>query len=243
MTVHLLASAAVLERVLVVTAHPDDVDFGAAGTIATWTAAGVEVSYCVATFGDSGGYDDTPRREMSALREQEQRAAAAMVGVTDVTFLGYPDGRVHVDLNLRRDLTRQIRRVRPQRVLTHSPERNWKLFTVAHPDHLAVGEATLCAVYPDARNPHAHPELLDDEGLASWTVDEVWLTAARAPDHVVDVTDSFARKVAAVRAHASQTSHLDSLEESLRERLSRNASDGGLPGGRLAEAFQVVHTA
>ena len=113
---------------------------------------------------------------MPALREAEQRAAAAAVGVTDVTFLGYPDGQLAVTYELRRDISRQIRRVRPQLVLTSSPVRNFRRAAASHPDHLAIGEATLCAVYPDARNPFAHPELLAEEGLEAWAVPEVWMT-------------------------------------------------------------------
>jgi LmbE family N-acetylglucosaminyl deacetylase len=231
-----------VERVLVVVAHPDDIDFGVAGTIAGWTDAGVEVAYCLATYGDAGGFDDTPREQMPALREAEQRAAAKAVGVSDVTFLGYPDGRVYVDHDLRRDIARQIRRVRPQRVVCPSPERNWARIGPSHPDHLAVGEATLCAVYPDARNPFAHPELLADEGLAAWTVPEVWLSGGPRPNHYVDITDTFDRKLAALRAHTSQTGHLDDLEGMLRRWLTLNAAAGGLPEGRLAEAFQFVPT-
>jgi LmbE family N-acetylglucosaminyl deacetylase len=231
------------ERVLVVTAHPDDVDFGSAGSIAAWTAAGVEVAYCIATYGDAGGFDNTPRAEMPRLREAEQRAAAAEVGVTDITFLGYPDGRVYVTHELRRDITRQIRRVRPQRVLTQSPERNWQRIAPSHPDHLAVAEATMCAVYPDARNPFAHPELLAQEGLAAWTVPEVWLTGGPQPDHWVDVTDVFDRKLAALRAHASQTAHMgDGLETMLREWHGANARAAGFGPDRLAEAYQVLLT-
>ena len=233
-----------VERVLVVTAHPDDVDFGAAGTVAAWTAAGVRVAYCIATFGDAGGFDDTPRAEMPVLRESEQRAAAAAVGVTDVTFLGYPDGRLYVTHELRRDITRQIRRVRPQVLLTSTPERNYQRIAPSHPDHLAVGEAALCAVYPDARNPFAHPELLAEEGLAAWTVPEVWLMGGQRADRWVDITEVFDRKLAALRAHVSQTAHLGAgLETMLREWNGGNALAGRLPAGRLAEAYQVVPTA
>lgn len=231
------------ERVLVVTAHPDDVDFGSAGSIALWTAAGVQVAYCIATYGDAGGFDDTPREEMPLLREAEQRAAAAEIGVTDVTFLGHQDGRVYVTHELRRDIARQIRRVRPQRVLTQSPQRNWQRIAPSHPDHLAVGEATMCAVYPDARNPFAHPELLAEEGLEAWTVPEVWLSGGPQPDHWVDVTDVFDRKLAALKAHVSQTAHMgDGLETMLREWHGANAKLGGFGPGRLAEAYQVVPT-
>lgn len=231
-----------VERALVVAAHPDDVDFGAAATIAGWVDSGIEVRYCLVTRGDAGGYDDTPRERMPALREEEQRAAAAEVGVKEVTFLGYPDGQVYLNHELRRDLTRQIRRFRPDRVLTHSPERHWQRIGISHPDHLAVGEAALCAVYPDARNQFAHPELLTGEGLAAWTVREVWLMGAPEPDHVVDVTDTFDRKVAALRRHASQTSHMPDLAGMIRGWLTFGAARGGLPDGRLGEMFQVVPT-
>ena len=209
--------------------------------MAAWTEAGVEVAYCVVTYGDAGGFDETPRERMPLLREAEQRAAAKVLGVTDVTFLGHPDGRVYVTHELRRDIARQIRRVRPQLVLTQSPQRNWQRIAPSHPDHLAVGEATLSAVYPDARNRFAHPELLADEGLDAWVVPEVWLMGGPQPDHFVDVTDTFGRKIEALQAHASQTSHLD-LDTMLRTWHAANALTGGLPDGRLAEAYQVVVT-
>src|SRR6266487_4122070 len=111
-----------VQRALVIIAHPDDVDFGAAGTVATWTAAGIEVSYCIVTDGDAGGFDpNVPRPEIPGIRRAEQTAAAKVVGVNDLAFLGYPDGRVLATLELRRDLAREIRRVRPQRVLCPSP--------------------------------------------------------------------------------------------------------------------------
>lgn len=232
------------ERVLVVTAHPDDVDFGAAGSVASWTKAGVEVAYCVCTSGDAGGFDDTPRERMRVLREEEQRAAAAAAGVSDVTFLGFPDGRLTASVELRRDITREIRRCRPDRVVTQSPEIYWQQIIASHPDHRAAGEATLAAIYPDSRNPYAHPELLEDEGLEAWTVPQLWLMAAPLEriNHYVDVTDTFDAKVAALRAHRSQTGHMTGLEDMLRNWLGIVAQRGGLPAGRLAEAYQVVDT-
>lgn len=231
-----------VERALVVTAHPDDVDFGAAGTVATWTKAGIEVAYCICTSGDAGGFDDTPREAMPALREAEQRAAAAEVGVSDLEFLGYLDGRLTVSLELRRDLSRVIRRLRPQRVLTHSPEFFWPRLGASHPDHRAVGEATLDAVYPDARNPFAHPELLAEEGLEPWTVLEVWLMSApeERRNHAVDVTDVVEAKLAALRAHESQTAHMDGLDDRIRTWLAATASQYGLGADRLGEVFQVI---
>jgi LmbE family N-acetylglucosaminyl deacetylase len=233
-----------IQRVLVIAAHPDDVDFGSAGTVARWTDAGVSVGYCVVTDGDAGGHDDSvPRAEIPALRRKEQTAAAACVGVHDLRFLGYSDGRVEPTLALRRDLARVIRQVRPDVVVCPTPERNYARMPPSHPDHRAVGSAALDAVYPDARNPYAFPELRADEGLEAWTVREVWLQGGIAPNHYVDVTDTFARKIAALRAHESQTGHMDQLEEFLRGWLSRAAAQAGLPEGHLAESFQVISTA
>lgn len=232
-----------VERALVVVAHPDDLDFGAGGTIAAWTAAGIEVSYCICTDGDAGGFDPSvPRDQIGAIRQGEQRAAGKELGVEDITFLGYPDGRLMVTVELRRDISRVIRQKRPQRLMMQSPERNWQRIGASHPDHLAAGEAAIAAVYPDARNPFAHLELAA-EGHQAWTVPEVWvMTTGDQADRWVDVTDTFDRKLAALRAHASQTAHMEDLEGMLRGWLSLNARAGGLPEGRLAEAFRVVST-
>ncbi len=136
-----------------------------------------------------------------------------------------------------------IRQVRPDRVVCPTPERNYARIGTSHPDHRAVGSAALDAVYPDARNPFAFPELHAEEGLEAWTVREVWLPGGLAPNHYVDVTDTFGRKVAALRAHESQTGQMDGLEGFLRGWLARAAAQGGLPEGRLAESFQVIDTA
>ncbi|MDQ1383041.1 MAG: hypothetical protein QOG65_420, partial [Actinomycetota bacterium] len=168
-----------VERVLAVVAHPDDIDFGWAGSVAVMTDAGIEVAYCLVTDGDAGGAETgTPRGEMAALRRDEQRAAAAIVGVHELHFLGYADGRVEPTLDLRRDITRVIRRLRPDRVVTQSPDRNWDRIYASHPDHLATGEAAVAAVYPDARNRWAHPEL-EAEGLEPWTVPALWMGLGR----------------------------------------------------------------
>ena len=234
-----------VERALVVTAHPDDVDFGAAGTIASWTAAGTVVTYCLVTSGDAGGFDDTPREQMAALREAEQREAAAAVGVTDLVFLGHRDGAVTMTPELRRDIARVVRRVRPHRLLTQSPEWFWERLGASHPDHRATGEAALVAVYPDARNPFAHPELLADEGLEPWTVPETWLMACppERVNHVVDVGPTIGAKLAALRAHRSQTAHRDDLEDLIRRVTAANAERFGSDDERYAEVFQIVNTA
>ncbi len=231
-----------IKRALVVVAHPDDVDFGVAGTVATWTDAGTEVTYLICTDGDAGGFDPAVAREdIAGIRQDEQRAAAKEVGVSDVRFLGYPDGQLLPSWDLRRDLSRVIRQVRPERLVMQSPEINWERIAASHPDHRAAGEATLCAVYPDARNPYTHTTLLQDEGLEAWTVHDLWvMTAGAGANHWVDVTDTFDRKVAALRAHVSQTGHMEDLEGLLRGWLGANAHAGGLPEGRLAESFRVV---
>lgn len=229
-------------RILVVTAHPDDVDFGAAGSVATWTAAGLEVAYCVVTDGEAGGFDpDVPRSEIPGIRRAEQTAAAMAVGVTDVTFLGYPDGRLTVTMDLRRDISRMIRRFRPQRVVCQSPQRVWDRIGASHPDHMAVGEATVCAVYPDARNPFAHPELAV-EGWEAWVVPETWVMAHPVPNRWVDITGAWDRKLAALSCHVSQITDLTSLEERVRGWAAAAAGAGNLPDGHLAEAFMVVAT-
>ena len=229
-----------VQRVLVVTAHPDDVDFGASGTVAGWVDRGIEVTYCVITDGDAGGFDpDVPRSEIPGIRRREQVAAAAAAGVTDVRFLGYRDGELTVTHGLRRDISRVIRQVRPQRLLIQTPERNWERIPATHPDHMAGGEAAIQAVYPDARNPFAHPSLLQDEGLDAWSVSEVWLMGHPTQNHHVDITDTFPRKVAALREHESQTGHLPDLEGFVRGWAERTAEAAGLDAGRLAEAFFV----
>lgn len=231
-----------VERILVVAAHPDDVDFGCAGSVAEWTRQGIQVSYCIVTDGDAGGFDEAVSRpDMARIRHEEQTAAAAEVGVTELHWLGHPDGQLTASLALRRDISRVIRQVKPQRVITQSPQRNYLRIFASHPDHLAAGEATLCAVYPDSRNPFAFPELLAD-GLEPHTVPEVWLMGGPEPDVAVDVTDTFAQKLAALRCHASQVGHRDDIEELLRTFLSANAKAQGMPDGHLAEIFRRIST-
>jgi LmbE family N-acetylglucosaminyl deacetylase len=229
-------------RILVVTAHPDDVDFGAAGSVARWVREGSQVTYCVVTDGDAGGFDpNVPRSEIAPLRRAEQTAAAKEVGVTDLVWLGYPDGRLVTSIELRRDIARVIRQVRPSRVVSQSPQREWTRIAASHPDHLAAGEATICAVYPDSRNPFAFPELAA-EGLEAHVVDEVFIMGGPDPDTFVDVTDTFDQKIAALLAHRSQTAQHTDLPGFLRGWLEQNAVRGGLPPGRLAEVFRRLDT-
>lgn len=231
-----------IERVLVVVAHPDDVDFGAAGTVANLTDAGVQVTYCIVTDGEAGGSDRTmERHEMAHLRRAEQTAAAACVGVNDLVFLGHPDGRVVADLHLRRDISRVIREVRPDVVIHQSPEIDYDRIFASHPDHRAAGEAALAAVYPDSRNPFAFPELLA-AGLEPWTVREVWMTAHPSTTDVVDVTEQIDRKLSALLCHTSQHPDPAAMQVRVSTWMGLLATRNGLPEGRLAEGFRVLAT-
>ena len=230
-----------VERILVVTAHPDDLDFGAGGTIAQWTAKGIAVSYCICTNGDQGGIDPTVTREqMKQIRRSEQRAAGVVLGVSDIHFLDYRDGWLTPTIELRKDIVRVIRKVRPQRMLIQSPERNWNRLGASHPDHLAAGEAAIQAIYPDSGNPFAFEDLLHDEKLEPWEINEAWVMMSDGHDHHVDITDTFDKKMDALRAHVSQTAHAENLEERIREWGTKNGEAAGLTDGRMAETFRIV---
>jgi len=230
-----------ITKALFVVAHPDDIDFGMGGTVAVLTNMGVHVSYCLVTSGDAGGDASTHTKpERAAIREREQRAAAAVLGVHDLTFLGFADGTVEVTLELRKEIAKVMRTVRPDLVVTQNPERNWQSIYGSHPDHMAAGEATLRAVYPDARNPHFFPELLE-EGFVPHTVPQMWVGTA-TPNLLVDVTDTIEQKIAALREHDSQVGHRDDLADTIREWGARNAETWGLEGGRLAEGFRKIST-
>ena len=230
-----------ITRVVVVTAHPDDVDFGASGTVASLTASGISVTYCICTDGDAGGFDDTVDRSViPGIRRQEQREAAEIVGVHDVRFLGYKDGYLEPTHDVQRDIVRVLRQIQPQLVITQSPERNWDRLPASHPDHMAAGEATARALYPAVRNPYAYPELRNEEGLEAWTVTWLWLMGATETNHWVDISAQFSKKLQALKAHESQTAHMTELETMLRNWATMQAQSAGLPTGHLAEGFKQV---
>jgi LmbE family N-acetylglucosaminyl deacetylase len=232
-----------IRRALAIVAHPDDIDFGMAGTIAVLTRQGVDVSYCLVTSGDAGGDGSThTKEERASFREAEQTAAAAAVGVSALSFLRWPDGQVEVNLELRKALSRVIRQYQPDLVLTQSPDRNYERVHASHPDHMAAGEATLRAVYPDARNPHAFPELVE-EGHLPHVVPTVWISGATSPNLMVDITDTFEAKIAALRSHVSQVGDREDLEVFMRQWAMTNAATHGITDGRLVETFRVVNTA
>lgn len=231
-----------IERALAVMAHPDDVDFGAAGTVAALTDAGVEVVYCLVTDGQAGGFDHSiPRDEMATIRRREQTDAAAKVGVTDLRFLGHMDGSVVADLDLRHDISAVIRDVRPQVVITQNPLRNLDSTYGSHPDHIATGEATFAAVYPDARNPFAFTGRPITE-VEDWSVDEIWIAFGPDAEGIVDITDQLDRKIDALMCHASQHRDPAGMEARVRTWWQGIAAQHGLAEGASAEAFRVVDT-
>ena len=228
-------------RVLCVAAHPDDLDFALAGTVALWTDKGIEVSYVICTDGQAGGFDlETPRDQVADIRRSEQLEAAAIVGVEDVRFLGGMDGELGVTPGLVHDITAAIRRARPERVVIPSPERDWQRIGRSQPDHLAAGEAAIRAIYPAARNPFAFPALFD-QGLEPWTIAETWVMAHPTSNHVVDVTDTFDRLLKAILAHRSQHLEPHTIEDRMRGFLGARGEAAGMPG-RLVEAFFVTAT-
>lgn len=231
-----------IKRVLVVMAHPDDCDFGAGGTIAQWTARGIEVSYCIITNGDQGGEESgIPLEEMAKVRQKEQRDAGAALGVSEITYLNYRDGWLMPSIELRKEIVKAIRIAKPDRMVVQSPERNWERIYASHPDHLAAGETAIQAVYPDARNPFAFTDL-KEAGLEPWRVREVWITGSPTPNHFVDITDTFSKKMDALHAHVSQTAHNSELEDMVRSWGEKNAEAQGLAQGRIAEIFKVIST-
>jgi len=218
-----------LERVLVVISHPDDAEFGAGATIAALHARGARVDYVVTTDGGKGTEDPAVTSEqLAATRIAEQRAAADVLGVSEIVHLGYPDGYLTPSLELRRDIVRQIRRFRPDLVIAQNPQRrvDGNPF-IAHPDHLATGEATLSAVYPAARDRLNFPELLA-EGLEPWKARQVLVTGVERPNLWVDVGDQMETAFAALRCHTSQIGDAESVERRIRERASEVGAEVGM---------------
>jgi LmbE family N-acetylglucosaminyl deacetylase len=225
-------------RLMLIAAHPDDADFGPAATVARWIDAGSEGWLVCCTSGDAGAEDpDTDPLELAALREREQRAAADIVGYRGVTFLHQPDGALANDLILREHLVREIRTFRPDAVLATDPE---ALFYddsgVNHTDHRAAGFAAVDAVYPAARNPMAFPWLAR-QGLAKHDVRRLYLFWSNKPNAWVDVSDTLERKIAALRAHASQIHEPDKVDGWVRDAATER---GRKIGATAAEAFRVI---
>jgi len=233
-----------IHRAMSVGAHPDDAEFGCAGTLAKLAADGVEVTVVVCTAGNRGGEGDRTEDELARVRAEEQAAANEILGVSRYINLGYDDGSLLPTLELRKDLTRVIRQHRPNLVITHNPVRNFSSIGGNHPDHLASGEATFAAIYPTARNPMALPELLA-EGLEKWVVDWVYVMGQtqETPNLFVDITGTVQKKADALLAHKSQLGEWAGKYafSSARESGER-AAGAGFPGIEYAEEFLKLFT-
>ncbi len=221
--------------VMVVAPHADDAEFGAAGTVARWTREGRKVVYVIITNGDKGTTDRHLAPEvLAAMRKQEQRAAARVLGVEQVVFMGYPDQGLEDTSEFRRDIVRQIRIHRPETVMTADPYRRY----LWHRDHRVAGQVVMDAVYPFARDHLAYPELIA-EGLEPHKVREILFWAAEDINYKVDITETFSIKLAALQCHESQVRELGipDLESWLRQRCEAMAE--GEPY-ELAEGFHRV---
>ncbi|GAB4517035.1 MAG: PIG-L family deacetylase [Anaerolineae bacterium] len=219
------------ERVMVIAAHPDDPEFGCAGTVVKWAQAGRKITYVLLTSGDKGSHDpDLRPGRLAALREEEQKAAAKELGVQEILFLRHPDGLLENTLELRRQLAYLIRQHKPHIVMTIDPWRHYQL----HPDHRAAGMAALDALW-SAREWYIFPEqLVGDE--APWRVREVYLFWTDHPDYWEDITPCIDRRIAALARHASQVG-LDI--DKLSERIRNAAKEAGKQAGyEYAEAFK-----
>lgn len=231
-------------RAMVIMAHPDDAEFICAGTIARWTAAGSEVVFVLGTSGDKGSDDpNISSEQLIQIREAEQEEAARILGVRHVEFLRYRDAELEPNLDLRLAITRMIRKHRPDAVICQDPTARWAgQGYIQHPDHLAMGEAALAAIFPSARDRLTFPQLLA-EGLEPHKVTEVYLSGAKEPDIWIDITDSFETKLQALAAHKSQIGEWD-FASMLRQWAQDTAAQArlqGFPGAEsmvLAEAFK-----
>ena len=222
-------------RVAVITAHPDDSEFGAAGTIAKLVQEGAEVAYVIATNGNKGSGDRTMTSErLVRIRQDEQRAAARTLGVERVHFLGYEDGEVEDTRELRRDVSREIRRWRPDLVICQSPNRTYNL-GFSHRDHRIVGGVVLDCVYPLSRDHLAFPELLPE--FEPHKVKQVYVMQWQNPQIVVDIGDVIDLKLRALACHASQFADFKAVEKRVRE---RSGEIGKAKGYAFAESFDHI---
>jgi len=226
------------QRLMVIAAHPDDIEFTVAGTVAKWVRAGTRARYVLVTSGDAGSHQpDITRERLARIREKEQRAAAQVVGVDEVVFLGYHDGEVEPTLALRRDLVREIRRFRPDTVMCYDPTR---LFVgdryINHPDHRAVGQAALDAIAPAAAMPLVFVELRE-EGLEPHRVKEVLVASTPDPDIWIETTDTIGLKIEALRQHASQFPDGWDPSEMVRKWASESGAQVGVS---YAETFRRI---
>lgn len=225
--------------VLVILAHPDDPEFFCGGTLAQWIAAGHTVHYCLLTCGDKGSDDrQLNSAELCAMRLDEQRAAARVLGVESVRFLDFPDGYLVPDIELRRSITRVIRQVRPDILVTCDPTNLYiRNIRINHPDHRAAGQAVLDAVFPAAGNHRYFPELFEQEGLEPHMPREIWVSLPVEPQVEIDITEVLPLKLTALLEHRSQIGDPDDFQERMR---ARHTIESTPENPRYVESFRVI---
>jgi LmbE family N-acetylglucosaminyl deacetylase len=232
-----------IERVMVIYAHPDDAEFGCSGTVATWARQGVEVTYVLVTNGASGSSDpDMTREKLAAMRSKEQRNAADILGVRTVVELGFEDGYLYPDLELRKAVAREIRKGRPQLIISQDPtSRWWHPSYINHPDHIATGEVVLRSINPDASSGLMFPELWREEGLEPHKPNLLLLFTFTEPDVFVDISDVMDLKVKSLEAHVSQVSTFP-IEDFIRERakeIAKAAKEKGKGEFEYGECYRL----
>lgn len=228
------------QHILVILAHPDDPEFFCGATLARWARAGHKITYSLLTCGDKGFNPDThpdmtPER-LCAIRHDEQRAAADVIGAGSVHFLDREDGYLVPDLTLRRDIVRLIRREKPDILVTCDPQNLFAVYGLNHPDHRAAGQAVLDAVFPAAGSRVFFPELLA-EGLEPHMPREVWCSLTSQPNTVLDVTDTWNVKIEALLHHKSQIGDAEKFKERMKSRHTESSTD---EDPRYEEKFRVV---
>jgi LmbE family N-acetylglucosaminyl deacetylase len=230
------------ERALVVFAHPDDAEFGTAGTVAAWTSEGTEVGYVCVTDGSAGSNEPgAVRQELSLIRVAEQRAACGVLGVKACAFLGWVDGEVEPTLELRKAITREVRRFRPDVLVAPDPVRWWdeERTYINHPDHRNVGQACMAVVNPDAPTRPQFQDLLD-EGFEPFDIPNLWIPSSEGDaDTFVDISATIERKIEALRCHASQIGE-EPVDEWIRRRAKQRGAARGLAYAETFKTFRLV---
>jgi LmbE family N-acetylglucosaminyl deacetylase len=223
------------ERVMVISPHPDDVDFGCSGTLAQWSRRGVDITYVICTSGDKGTDLPVAPESLAEIREKEQLAAAAIVGVRKVVFLRLKDGELENNREFRKILVRQLRQHRPDIVLAMDPANvRFDNAYVSHSDHRAAALAAFDAIYPAARNRNFFPELLE-EGLLPHAVNSIYFFGTADPNTWIDISETMETKIEALRAHKSQVEAFEDLSGWVRERFGQFGKQKGLA---YAEIFR-----
>jgi LmbE family N-acetylglucosaminyl deacetylase len=228
------------QNILVILAHPDDPEFFCGDTLAKWAREGHHITYLLLTRGDKGFHDTTPKdmtsEKLIVLREVEQENAATVIGAKAVHIMDNSDGYLIPDLNLRRNVVREIRRHKPDILVTCDPQTLFATYGINHPDHRAAGQVVLDAVFPAAGNEVFFPELLE-EGFEPHMPKEVWCSLTMKPNTIIDITNTLDIKLKAIVEHKTQMQDVDKMLERFK---SRHADDSTEEDPRYEEKFRVV---